>query len=70
MYTWQHISWEHLTHFYHHHREDGTKPHSGLSILPKLKMEHAVLTAYSKMKVDLAAQLGDTPCENCVNGKK
>jgi hypothetical protein len=60
----QHISWEHLSHLYHHHRGDGTKPHSGLSILPKLKMEHVVLTSYSKMRVDLAAQVGNYQCVN------
>lgn len=29
----------------------------GLSILPKLKHEHIHLTSYSKMRVDLAAQV-------------
>ena len=29
----------------------------GLSILPKLKYEHLHLTSYSKMRVDLAAQV-------------
>ena len=50
---------------YHHHRGDSTKPHSGLSLLPKLKMEHVVLTSYSKMRVDLAAQVcpGHSLCE-------
>lgn len=30
---------------------------SGLSILPKLKYEHVYLTSFSKMRVDLAAQV-------------
>jgi hypothetical protein len=29
----------------------------GLSLLPKLKYEHVHLTAFSKMRVDLAAQV-------------
>ena len=30
---------------------------SGLSIVPKLKYEHIYLTSFSKMRVDLAAQV-------------
>ena len=30
---------------------------SGLSIVPKLKYEHVYLTSFSKMRVDLAAQV-------------
>ena len=44
-------------HLYHHHRGDGIKPHAGLSILTKLKMEDVALTSYSKMRVDLEAQV-------------
>ena len=29
----------------------------GLSLLPKLKFEHVHLTSFSKMRVDLAAQV-------------
>ena len=29
----------------------------GLTIAPKLKLEHLKLTAYSRMRVDLAAQV-------------
>ena len=36
---------------------DGTTPRAGLSILHKIKMEHVQLTSYSKMRVDLAAQV-------------
>ena len=32
---------------------------SGLSLLPKIKFEHIKLTSYSKMRVDLAAQVSD-----------
>lgn len=52
----QDISWQHLTRLYERHC---TVKHSapGLSILPKLKYEHIHLTSYSKMRVDLAAQV-------------
>ncbi len=30
---------------------------TGLSIVPKLKYEHVFLTSFSKMRVDLAAQV-------------
>ena len=30
----------------------------GLSLIPKLKFEHIHLTSFSKMRVDLAAQVG------------
>ena len=30
---------------------------AGLSLVPKLKYEHLLLTSYSKMRVDLAAQI-------------
>lgn len=43
---------------YHRHRGYGVVPDSGLSILhKKLKFEHIKLTPYSKMRVDLAAQV-------------
>ena len=29
----------------------------GVSLLPKLKLEHVKLTSFSKMRVDLAAQV-------------
>jgi hypothetical protein len=54
------ISWQHLVQLYHRHRGDGVVPDSGLSILhKKLKYEHVKLTSYSKMRVDLAAQVTD-----------
>ena len=42
---------------YHRHRGDGVTPDSGLSILHNIKFEHIKLTSYSKMRVDLAAQV-------------
>jgi len=41
-----------------YHRNSGAKVQSpGLSLLPKLKYEHVHLTSFSKMRVDLAAQV-------------
>ena len=34
----------------------------GLALLPKLKYEHVYLTSYSKMRVDLAAQVITAMC--------
>ena len=34
-----------------------TRGHGGLSILPKLRYEHIRLSSFSKMRVDLAAQV-------------
>ena len=50
------ISWQHLVDLYQrHHQVDLTTP--GLSILHKLKWEYIQLTSFSKMRVDLAAQV-------------
>ena len=46
----QHIKWSHLAQLYH--RNWGK---TGLVLVPKLKYEHVHLTAFSKMRVDLAA---------------
>ena len=51
------ISWQHLVTLYHTHRGNGEVPDSGMSILYKLRREHVQLTSYSKMRVDLAAQV-------------
>ena len=32
-------------------------PSNGMSLLPKLKLKHVKLTFFSKMRVDLAAQV-------------
>lgn len=47
------ISWSHLTELYHR----DTSPGMGIRIVPKLKFEHISLTSFSKMLVDLAAQV-------------
>lgn len=47
------ILWNHLTNLYY----QDTKNAMGLRMLPKLKFEHISLTSFSKMRVDLAAQV-------------
>ena len=49
------ISWSHLMELYKTNR---ARDNPGLALLPKLKYEHVYLTSYSKMRVDLAAQVG------------
>ena len=51
---WEDISWRHLEQLY---KEDTSSSGSGLRRVPKLKYEHVYLTSYSKMWVDLAAQV-------------
>ena len=48
----KHISWAHLTALY-----DKSHFSSGLSLIPKLKKEHLHLNSYSRMRVNLAAQV-------------
>lgn len=60
MLHWQcngkHIVWTHLQNLYH--RDSGAqKTVGGLSLVPKLTYEHIYLTSFSKMHVDLAAQV-------------
>ena len=56
------IRWRHLQDLYH--RDSGAKKSAGgLSLVPKLKYEHIFLTSFSKMRVDLAAQVSFTYCE-------
>ena len=43
------ISWKHI--------EDDQRPGVGLTLLPKIKQEHIKLNSFSKMRVDLAAQV-------------
>ena len=47
------ISWKHLEDLY----QDDMGKGSGVTIVPKLKREHIKLTSFSKMRVDLAAQV-------------
>ena len=50
------LRWRHITDLYH--RNTGAiRSAPGLSILPKLSYEHVMLTSFSKMRVDLAAQV-------------
>ena len=55
-YPWQNngkeIKWTHLWRLYYLSRTP-----TGLSLLPKLKFEHVHLNYFSKMRVDLAAQV-------------
>ena len=46
------IGWSHLVSLYEHNRSD-----AGLSLILKLKFEHIHLATFSKMRVDLAAQV-------------
>ena len=50
----KHISWSHLITLYNRDTAAG----EGIRILPKLKFEHISLNSFSKMRVDLAAQVG------------
>ena len=49
------ISWDHLLELYTKNRAQADD--TGLAVIPKLKYEHVHLTSYSKMRVDLAAQV-------------
>ena len=49
----KYILWQHLIDLYERDHGKGT----GLSLVPKLKYEHLHLTSFSKMRVDLAAQV-------------
>lgn len=51
------ISWKHLESLYTG-GSGASKEAPGLSIMLKLKYEHVFLTSFSKMPVDLAAQVG------------
>ena len=47
------ISWKHIEKLYEADRWPGV----GLTLLPKIKREHIKLNSFSKMRVDLAAQV-------------
>ncbi|KAL5497202.1 hypothetical protein EMCRGX_G013628 [Ephydatia muelleri] len=49
----KYISWDHLKELY----DADVQPGIGIRIVPKLKLEHLQLSAFSKMRVDLAAQV-------------
>ena len=59
------ISWSHLVKLYQVNRSETP----GLALIPKLKYEYINLTSYSKMRVDLAAQVSDiygSLCMKCM----
>ena len=49
----RYISWSHLTRLYNRDTAVG----EGIRMVPKLKFEHISLTSFSKMRVDLVAQV-------------
>ena len=51
----QEISWQHICQLYG--RNLGSTNHCGVSMVHKLTLEHINLTSFSKMRVDLAAQV-------------
>ena len=53
----QSISWEHICQLYH--RNLGSASNVGVSMVHKLTLEHINLTTFSKMRVDLAAQVSE-----------
>ena len=55
------IEWKRLKDLYHKVYSMVVQS-TGLSSVPKLKMEHIELTSFSRMRVDLAAQVS-----NCTN---
>lgn len=55
-YCGKEIRWSHLAALYF--RDAGAQREAtGLALIPKLKYEHIHLTSFSKMRVDLAAQV-------------
>lgn len=54
----QSISWEHICQLYQPNL--GSVDNVGVSMVHKLTLEHINLTSFSKMRVDLAAQVSDT----------
>ena len=52
-YNGKNISWSHLTEL----DNWDARPGLGLWMVPKLKFEHISLTPFSKMRIDLAAQV-------------
>ena len=49
----KYISWDHLKEL----NDADVQPGMGIRIVPKLKLEHIQLSAFSKMCIDLAAQV-------------
>ena len=57
----KHILWEHLCHLHAY-----TQAESGLYVGHRLTYEHVHLTSYSKMKVNLAAQVFIYNCNKLI----
>ena len=55
----QFIEWKYLQDLYEKLSATAVSSH-GLSLVPKLKREHVQLTSFSRMRVDLAAQVSHT----------
>ena len=54
----KHILWSHVLNLYEKVTHTAVASNGlSLSLLPKLKNEHVSLTSYSRMRVDLAAQV-------------
>ena len=53
------IAWSHLEDLYEKDTRSGQEA-TGLRLVPKLKFEHIYLSSFSKMRVDLAAQVIST----------
>ena len=58
----QSISWRHHEDLY----KGDTETEYGLRHVPKLKFEHIYLSSFSKMRVDLAAQVHYRTCYTCI----
>ena len=58
------ISWKHLVRAYEANRGRTTES-AGLWLLNKVKFQHVFLTPYSRMRVDLAAQVKHTHTHTC-----
>ena len=51
------LRWKHILDLYNYRNTGAVTSTPGLSLLPKLTYEHVMLTSFSKMRVDLAAQV-------------
>lgn len=57
----QYIEWEQMCALVEKQTSMASASH-GISLIPKLKLEHVKLTSFSKMRVDLAAQVRICHC--------
>ncbi len=56
----KYIEWKHLSNLYDK-VSSAAVCSKGVTLLPKLKLEHVRMTPFSRMRVDLAAQVSDVP---------